>query len=268
MTSFFKKTFSYQLSVTSRCCREASVSDISYQLLKTENWKLKTTVRPGYTLIEMLISVSIFSGLLIIVLGSVATSSSSSAKVSVLRAKSQTARTLIDQISNDLRYVDTSIEIKYGDKTEKGYILGRDYLILALRLPYTKSDAELVRKEYVIKTIGDDSRLTITLKEGRGCQKDNNLFFTNCALQSKETDLLSSAYVLNDSTDFTSGFAGITVNEAANKYTPPISPSIGMVFTVKPLEFSNKSCGDLDSGTCYKVSTRLNMGTFQREGEL
>lgn len=213
----------------------------------------------AYTLIEMLISVTIFSGLLIIVLGTVATSSSSSAKVSILREKSQAARTLIDQISNDLRYVDTDIYLIDPDGNRNfGYSLNpnNNLLVLAIRLPNT-TENELVRKEYSIKQFND--RLTLTLIEWRGCKNDGLL--CDGASKSKETDLLSSAYALDQTTTFPSQIGGISPRDI-NKLGQPISPYVSMVFSLKPVEFINLPCTDrsLDADACYKVSTSLNMG--------
>lgn len=209
----------------------------------------------GYTLIEMLISVTIFSGLLIIVLGVVATSSSSSAKVSILREKSQAARALIDQISNDFRYADTSISLKVeNDPTEYGgYYTTSERLVMAMHLPNTDKNTGLVRKEYNIKSF--NGRTTVTLKEGRGCKAVDYLDFNNCAQQSIETDTLSSAYVLSrEAPSFSSEFGGLMVGE-----NPAITPFVSLVFTIKPSDLT-QPCSEADSGTCYKVSTAINAG--------
>mgnify|MGYP001580645432 FL=1 len=214
--------------------------------------------KPGYTLIEMLISVTIFSGLLIIVLGAVATSSSSSAKVSILREKSQAARFLIDQISNDIRYIDTSIELKVDGNSYNGYMVTADRLVMALHLPNTDKNSELVRKEYQIKLIAND-RMTVMLTEWRHCRLDLGQLLDNCDQKSEPTDILSSVFILNkDANVFPSEFGGITV-EAAENENPPISPFLSIVFTIKPVEFKKLSCLNIDNGICYKVSTTLNV---------
>lgn len=215
----------------------------------------------GYTLIEMLISVTIFSGLLIIVLGTVASSSGSSAKVSVLRDKSQSARSLIDQISNDLRYADTSAEFKEGATHYRGYAieLSNTHLVIALKLPNADPNKPLVRKDYEIKTI--NNRLTITLKEGRKCliTASPNLILECDQNSTNSIDLLSSAYELNHvRPTFPSEFGGLNVIDAEQP-PQPISPFVSMVFTLKPVGFTT-AC-NLDPGTCYKVSTTVNMGT-------
>ena len=207
----------------------------------------------GYTLIEMLISVTIFSGLLIIVLGVVATSSSSSAKVSVLREKSQAARALIDQISNDFRYADTSISLKVdSDPTEyKGYFMTSERLVLAMHLPNTAKDSELVRKEYNIGSF--NSRTTVTLTEARGCKAVDYLNFNSCDQKSTQTDVLSSAYVLSqEAPNFSSEFGGLMVGE-----NPQVTPFVSLVFTIKPFDLA-QACSEADSGSCYKVSTTIN----------
>jgi len=216
----------------------------------------------GYTLIEMLISVTIFSGLLIIVLGVVATSSSSSAKVSVLREKSQATRTLIDQISNDLRYVDLTANL---DANNKGFIVdtsARTRLIMAILLPGADKDIGLVRKEYVIEQFND--HWTLTLREGRECKRAYFLTFdgpNGCNKKSDKTDLLTSAYSLNQGrlpSEFPSELSGLLVADAESA---GVSPYVSMDLTIKPVDLS-LDCSDLsvDSGTCYKVSTKINMG--------
>lgn len=213
----------------------------------------------GYTLIEMLISITIFSGLLIIVLGVVATSSSSSAKVSVLREKSQAARALIDQISNDLRYVDNGVEFKDGNDTYKGFVLAetsKNRLVLALHLPNADPNFPLVRKEYIIQTF--NNHLTLTLLENRKCKvKPDLIWDCDTGLQSLTTDLLSTAYSLNNETNnFPSEFSGLLVTAAE---TAKVSPYVSIDLTIKPIDLTS-NCSDADSGTCYKVSTKINMG--------
>ncbi|MEK7202527.1 MAG: type II secretion system protein [Patescibacteria group bacterium] len=211
----------------------------------------------GYTLIEMLISVTIFSGLLIIVLGTVASSSSSSAKVSLLRDKSQAARSLIDQISNDLRYVDLTANLNNEDQ---GFLIDRSArtsLTMALLLPGKDKDTGLIRKEYKIEQ-QFNNRLTLTLKEGRGCKRAGYLAFSACDQESEKTDLLSSAYTLGQETGFSSELSGLNVLEAEQQ-TPPISPFVSMTFSLKPVGLTT-SCS-LDPGTCYKVSTTVNMAS-------
>ncbi|MDO8649834.1 MAG: prepilin-type N-terminal cleavage/methylation domain-containing protein [Candidatus Berkelbacteria bacterium] len=209
----------------------------------------------GYTLIEMLISVTIFSGLLIIVLGVVATSSSSSAKVSVLREKSQAARGLIDQISNDLRYVDTEAEFTDSNTRYKGYVVESTRLVIALSLPNADPEWPFVRKEYTIETVSN--RLTIRLLEERKCKITNFEWDCNPAFRSPVTDLLDSAYTLNQEAGFPSEFGGINVVDA-EQLNPKISPFVSITFTVKPSDYT-ASCS-AEPGTCYKVSTSINSG--------
>ncbi|MCR4308312.1 MAG: type II secretion system GspH family protein [Candidatus Berkelbacteria bacterium] len=217
----------------------------------------------GYTLIEMLISITILSGLLIITLGIVATSSSSSAKVSVLREKSQATRTLVDQISNDLRYVDTNVEFKESDTIYRGYLLeetSKNRLVLALHLPKADPNFPLVRKEYTIQTYND--HLTLTLLEKRKCNIDPDLtWFCDSEFLSPITDLLSTTYSLNQgaTNDFLSEFSGLMVVDAENDH---ISPFVSIDLTVKPSDVSLDCTNSLvDAGTCYEISTTINMGS-------
>ncbi|MEK9167434.1 MAG: prepilin-type N-terminal cleavage/methylation domain-containing protein [Patescibacteria group bacterium] len=225
---------------------------------KAESWP--GLVRSGYTLIEMLISVTIFSGLLIIVLGVVATSSSSSAKVSVLREKSQATRTLIDQISNDLRYVDLTANL---DADNKGFFIdtsARTSLVMALLLPGADKDIGLVRKEYLIEQF--NGHWTLTLREGRDCKRAYFLTFdgpNGCNKKSDKTDLLTSAYSLNQGqlpAQFPSELSGLLVADAK---IAEVSPYVSMDLTIKPFDLT-ENCDQAESGSCYKVSTKINMG--------
>ena len=238
--------------------------------LKTQNSKLwnlgfgarKYRTSRGYTLIEMLISVTILAGLLIIVLGTVAASSSSSAKVGSLREKTELARSLIDQISNDLNYIDTKATFTIGDKVYSGYLLEPNRLILVLHLPKTDRQTELVRKEYRMVLEQPQQRLTLKLSEGRQCQLviGDDLDCDKNTSESAETiDLLPEAYSLIQETRlFESTFGGIGVLEARVK-SPPISPYITLAFTIKPVDVVSTCTAD--PGTCYKVSTTFNVGT-------
>ncbi|MDP3993147.1 MAG: type II secretion system protein [bacterium] len=212
----------------------------------------------GYTLIEMLISVTIFSGLLIIVLGTVASSSSSSAKVSLLRDKSQAARSLIDQISSDLRYVDLTANV--NDSGDRGFLIdstARTSLSMVLLLPGEDKDTGLIWKHYKIEVY--NARRTLTLEEGRDCQRAAFVVFNDCDFKSDKTDLLSDSYTFAQETGYSSELGGLNVLEAEQQILPkpPISPFVSMVFTLKPTGQTG-SC-ESNPGICYKVSTTINI---------
>jgi prepilin-type N-terminal cleavage/methylation domain-containing protein len=95
--------------------------------------------KPGFTLLEMLISVAIFSGLVILILAVFVRTASSQARVSVLREKSEAARSAIGRITNDFQYLylEKSITLGDGDNNEinrtfKGFFLPTTNFDLAM----------------------------------------------------------------------------------------------------------------------------------------
>lgn len=213
----------------------------------------------GYTLIEMLISVTILAGLLIIVLGTVAASSNSSAKVGTLREKTEVARTLIDQISNDFSYVDTrAIFTENGTTDYRGYFQDSERLILVLHLPKTDATTQLVKKDYQIVIEQPQQRATLKLTESRACKIETKTLVCSQPTAPQSIDLLPGSYALSqESKPYESSFGGINIFNALAR-TPAISPYITLAFTLKPVEMT-ANCGT-EAGACYKVSTTLNVG--------
>ncbi len=220
----------------------------------------------GFTLLELLISVTIFSGLVIIVLGGFARSASSTAKTALLREKNQTARTLIDQVTTDFEFIDTTREVVDIDTTThlRGFALegGGDDLVMLLHYP-TAPDNQYVRKEYKVTFLSNDSaRLTLTLNEHRDCSVAGTQL--NCTGPTGGGDLLNSRYALNNDTNsaFETKFSGLVPASAVSQ-NPPVNGYLSISLTVKPLEYKNIPCSSgsgqqVPGGVCYKVETTLN----------
>jgi|GEM_PF-1432876 len=224
--------------------------------------------RGGYTLIEMLISVAVFSALVIVVLASVATSSSSSAKINALREKTEATRKVVDQISNDFRYLYTDKAVNdnaNGNPNFIGFyfIDGVDGLVMLLRYPGTTADG-LVRKQYVIEPI--NGRSTITLQESRLCRVVEPQDNLECERNQNSDllDLLASQFVLNRAVGpggYQSRLSGLDI-QRANQSSE--NGYLVIELTVKPVEYQTIPCNSAQapSGTCYSVRTTLNAGSL------
>lgn len=219
----------------------------------------------GYTLIEMLISVAIFSALIIIVLATVSSSSSSSARVNSLRGKAEAARSVVDQISSDFRYIYTEKAVTDTEGLQfVGYYFsgGRDALVLLMKLP---GQSELIRKKYAFNQ--RNGRWTITLEEFRQCTVDDSGILS-CSEESSTTqplELLSEQFQLNrkPGSQYDSFFGGLTLLEALAK-DPPENGYLELALTIKPTEYGSLDCDDLqvEAGTCYGLRTTLNAGAI------
>jgi len=245
--------------------------------------------KAGYTLIEMLVSVSIFSGLLIIVLGAIASSSSSSARVGLLRTKNQAARSLIDQISTDFRFIRNNDSFRvngFGPPPAptncgsgqdncviRGFSVGADgnEAILMLHLPNDPANQYVLKLYSIQKRGSDPTNLTLFVQEGRQCPFNgdgtqiniNNIRSSCIQFSDVPHDLLPSSLVLNQTASggtWQSVISGLPTQQAFG-LTPAVAPFIHLQFTVKPLDFKSSDCSILDAGTCYKVSTTLTAGS-------
>jgi len=216
----------------------------------------------GYTLLELLISVSIFSGLVILILGTFVRSTSSSAQVSVLREKSEVARSLMSQVKNDFHYVYmTDFKDTSNGPTYRGYHVGADQLIMLLRFP-NGTDNQLVRKEYTASAIpGSQSKSAdFMLKESRNCSLDQNKLL-NCPLNNgiDSVSILPEGFVLNYDQLNEPVFGGLNVDT-----TIPTAPTgyLKVQLTIKPSDHLAEYCAEVEKGTCYKVETILAAGNI------
>lgn len=218
----------------------------------------------GFTLIELLVAVAIFSGLIIIVLGSIARSSLTLASIDSLREKSQATRKIIDQISNDWQYVyNRNLTLKFSSSSTQdqgitsGYYSSGDgrRLIMVLKFP---RQYNLTVKDYQISS---DLKV-ITLSEFRAvCENNNSLYLyqdpTICPrlVSIPLGPVLADRFSLADnSPDYRSYFQAATP-------TPNQTGKLKIELTIRPAVYqASQSCADLPKGTCYKLSTTLSQG--------
>jgi prepilin-type N-terminal cleavage/methylation domain-containing protein len=226
-------------------------------------------MKRGYTLLEMLISVAIFSGLVILILAVFVRTTSSSARVSVLREKSEVARSAMSQISNDFSYIynDKSLLLLEGAGEPfefTGYAFentgGSNNLVLALQYPAT-SNEQFVVKRYLTDTVVPESRY-LKVKEYRGCLLESGAVADtvrlescdNYAIASEQSVLPDSFFLDNDI--IAPAFSGAPIMPQASTGYLKIS------LNIKPAEYQDELCDspEVPVGSCYKVETILGAG--------
>jgi len=237
---------------------------------------MKSSLKPGYTLLEMLIAITIFSALLIIILATFSRSAGSSAQVNVIREKSSVARSVMDQIANEFRFAKRGETITgerfSGGQSAGDFVgfainsqLGQEGLLLVLQFP---GEEVLVRKEYIVErpvgvSVGNnDSSARLLVKEQRGCRLQGvsggkTLFCPGSS--PTPTSLLSEKFLLNvlDNPSWSTSFTGLAIN---NPHSLTGYLSINLV--IKPSEYKSEPCSRLPQGTCFRVSTTLNAGVL------
>lgn len=238
--------------------------------------------QPAYTLLELLIAVSIFSALIILCVGIFARTVSSSVKANVSRQKTEAARSVVDQISNDFRYVASAqtppdcaratnpIPPNPSNGTWRGFCVDNinDALYMLLKYP---GDVTYTAKSYTVPSVSSTS-VTLSLAQTRGCSLPNDPYapndarFVPCTTSpSNQPNVLSSAYEL----DYLAGsnvFTGVAdVLDSSNPLNPNSSLTKGSLhisINLKPAGL-NTVCSALDAGTCYQLSTTLVPGGFE-----
>lgn len=223
--------------------------------------------RGGFTLLEMLIATAIFSGLVILILGTFARTGSSSAKVSILRNKAESARSIMSQIREDFNYLYTEQVVTFvignSAHTIQGYTFSApdaSEVIMILKSPEIGSDKFTIKRysaPLIAGVSGSQSR-ELKVLEARDCRvvtggpyPGPTVKLEDCAYfpgsGSVESKMLPDKYVLDNQPVFT----GLV----------PLSTITGFVkirLSLKPSEFSHKKCEDLPAGTCYTLETTLN----------
>lgn len=222
-------------------------------------------VKPGFTLLEMLIAVTIFSGIVILALASFARSISSSAKVSVQREKTEAVRSVVDQISNDLRYAyKGNVSISGGASpftiSNGVYQRNTDEIELILQYPGATT-AQLVHRLYRYEqnsvTVNGQSvaRVSLYLREARSCNASAGCSDITAL---SESDLVTSKYSL------------IEVSPAYGfEIVPKTATATGLVkikMAIKPTESTNvttlASCSGAVVGICYNLETAVVSGGY------
>lgn len=201
-------------------------------------------MKKGFTLIELLVAVTIFSGLVILAIGAFARSAISSERTDALRDKTQAARSVIDQIGNDFRYVyidnNKQEHFSYSDTTKE--------LKLTLRYP----DDSLVLKTYQY----DFSAGTIKVGETRCPNKLSLLGCENYPTASQV--MLDPGYLVVSPTP-----------EDVFKVVPSSATVKGylvIAITIKPVDatqVTELSHCDANPGICYTLQTTYVIGNYQ-----
>jgi len=221
--------------------------------------------RPGFTLLEMLVAVTIFSGIVILALGTFARSISSSAKVAVQREKTEALRSVVDQISSDLRYTyNGNVAISGGavPYTIANGVYQRNTNELELIIQYPgATTAQLVHRLYryeqnQVSYNGQTvTRISLYLREARACNAASGCSDISAAA---ESDLVSSKYSL------------IELSPSLSfQITPKSSAVTGLVkikMAIKPTEATNvttlASCSTATVGVCYNLETAVVSGGY------
>lgn len=222
--------------------------------------------RPGFTLLEMLISVAIFSGLVILILSIFVRTASSQAKVNVLREKSEVARSVISRIRNDFQYVYYGREVfvlnRFNDGDMSGFHVEPNTVAFLLRYP-NKGENDLVFKQYRVRSGNAASRsYDLEFEEFRGCavQPNGQLHLENDCRDASNTNGYRSVLPDNFLLDYRNlqpVFSGISPDPDTT-----VTGYLKLAMNFKPAEFDLLNCGtaSVPLGTCYKVETILTAG--------
>lgn len=242
--------------------------------------------QPGYTLLELLISIAIFSGVMILALGAFARSATSTAKSNVVREKSEAARSLIDQISNDFRYISKDAlpsgclpDAKYAPGSgsdAKGFCVNPVNTTVfthtvpssvVMLLKYPGQNTYVAKKYYV----SEQAPYTIMAIEVRDCTLEeitrpgwgaynepcNTVFELSGNNDGRYSSqpLLDRRYVL-----FGTTFTDVEKVFTGKPETKTNSGYLGINLVIKPRGDGNVDCKV--SGTCYELKTTLVPGGF------
>lgn len=217
--------------------------------------------KPGYTLLELLIAITIFSALIIVSVGIFARTVTSSAKSNVSRQKTEAARSVIDQISNDFRYVlntQTPFDCNKFPPTTgtwRGFCVDSigDALYMLIKYP---GDSTYTAKAYTVNATSTDAQISVL--QQRGCTDA-----TTCSIStSTPSSLLGSAYSFDASQIFSGTADILDTTNSVNPTAIITKGSLSISLAIKPAGLG-KLCSELDAGTCYQLSTTLVPGGFQ-----
>lgn len=226
----------------------------------------------GFTLVELLVSVAIFSGIVILALGAFARSADSSLRSSAVRERTEAARTIIDRISGDARYVYTAEPFTAGAnecannaQTAMGAFFTDDCLAMVLLSPGANPDGGLVFKRY-LRQIRSANQESVFLEEARDCDivggTDVNPGALSCPDRTFITsEIISDKFAIVDGADPVYQtpnrplFSGLSPQEAlANNVTPVLELHV----VVRPTLFSQE-CSE-SPGSCYAIRTSFVPG--------
>ncbi|QQG50008.1 MAG: hypothetical protein HZB70_00260 [Candidatus Berkelbacteria bacterium] len=241
------------------------------EMLTVSGQRPRKVALPGYTLLEMLISVAIFSGLVILILAVFVRTTGSAARVSVLREKSEAARSAIARITNDFRYIYYDKQITLGDPGDNGWKFTGFYFIndagfndVVMLLKHPKAtDQQLVFKRYstTSDSLSPESR-AIKVREFRGCKIElingvPTVYLSRCDnfATAEYQSMLDEGYVLNNDINKPI-FNGVRPNDPVFSN---ITGYLRISMNFKSIDYLKKLCGstEIPDGACYKVETVL-----------
>ena len=223
----------------------------------------------AFTLLELMVAVSIFAGLIIMAIAILTRSSASSDRVSDLNIKSQEARKIIDAISSDFRYVNQN---NGSILIDRGYLPGSD--------PATQNITVNGFALYTASTLQKDQLIMVGKYPGQTNKANVTVYyFTKDA--SSNYSINVKKYTDNLVTDY--GVSGKTLNvtdsqinssSVAINFTKDTVDSDKQVFinsnNVLAVDFYTKKSDFTDQctnaatpvGTCFEIKTTLNEGVI------
>lgn len=152
----------------------------------------------GFTLIELVVAISILSGLLVLSIGALARSTASVSTTESVRERTEAARNIVDMISNDFQniyFADVGFPTNGGGyvTVNNGFSLQTpNNLTIVVKYP---NNNNLFVKNYSV--VSRDSHNTISLVQGE-CAGANLM---SC-VYSDSADLLSTRYAVDQGTNF------------------------------------------------------------------
>jgi prepilin-type N-terminal cleavage/methylation domain-containing protein len=207
----------------------------------------------AFTLVELLVAVAIFSGVVVLTLGAFARSADSSIRSSAVRERTEAARSIVDRIGNDLRYTYTDKPFASGP-TEcsatgldaYGLNFNDDCLIVLLRYP-GESATRLVLHKYERKSV--NGKVSVYLEEADGCRVTNapvKEIICDPERSGQESDVISDKFIVDDEEPL---FSGVS---PASAMLGNITALINVSVTVKAV--GTGSCTVMP-GSCYSINT-------------
>lgn len=209
----------------------------------------------AFTLIEILVSIAIFSGLMVVSIAIFARSATSSTQANAVREQTQVARSVIDQIANDMRYVDRTkslvdldCEVIPVGSAWTGFcpvISLPDSLRLVIKYP---GQSLHTIKTYYLTSSDTPDTYQLLVTEKRDCDLTVP---ASCLPTQAGQSVLTSGYSLE-----------YPVSESLFDAQPKRGSSSAFAklsVTVKPS--SVEKCAD-DAGSCYQLTTTLVPGGY------
>jgi len=206
--------------------------------------------KKAFTLIELLIAVSIFSGIVVLALGAFARSANSSLKSAQIRERTEAARTLVDRISNDLQYVYLDENFTAGTQEcatsgiqAKGLYFNSGCLFMLIKLP---TETNLIAKKYSVTSSA------LELSETRDCTLNSGAITCPNGTYTVPSKISSDKFKLQDTVSL---FLGINPYSAELNNTTPI---VRVSVTVSEVGFAG-NCSN-EPSQCYTIKSSFVPG--------